>query len=64
MRLNLSSGDARNCKETTFIKERILNSAYKQELLFEKSKETEKFRGSKTPKSTRTASKTWGGNEF
>ena len=51
-------------KKQRSLKKGILNSAYKQELLFEKSKETEKFRGSKTPKSTGTASKTWGGNEF
>ena len=45
-------------KKQRSLKKGILNSAYKQELLLEKSKETEKFRGGKTPKSTRTASKT------
>ena len=55
LRLNLSSDAIRNCKETTtFVKEcekiieckkkEILNLAYKQTLLFEKSKEPDKFR--------------------
>ena len=55
VRLNLSSDGVINCKETTtFVKEceknieckkkEILYLAYKQGLLFEKSKEPEKFR--------------------
>ena len=53
VRLNLSSDDVRNCKETTtFVKEcekiieckkkGILNLAYKQGHLFKKSKEPDK----------------------
>ena len=55
MRLNLSFHDVRNCKETiTFVKEcqniieckkkGILNLANKQGLLFNRSKEPEKFK--------------------
>ena len=55
VRLNLSSDNVRNCKETTtFVKEcekiieckkkGILNLTYKQGLLFEKSKEPDKFK--------------------
>ena len=54
VRLNLSSGNIRNCeKTTTFVKEfekiikhkkkGMLNSAYKQGLLFEKFKEPDQF---------------------
>ena len=52
--LNLSSDDVRNCKETTtFViicknieckKKGILDLAYKKVLLFEKSREPNKFR--------------------
>ena len=57
MRLNLSLNDVRNCNE-------ICNSAYKQKLLFEKAKETDKFKASKTRKSTIKASKTQSSNTF
>ena len=54
VRLNLSPGNIRNCeKTTTFVKEfekiikykkkGMLNSAYKQGLLFEKFKEPDQF---------------------
>ena len=76
VRLNLSLDDVRNCKETTtFVKEckkkGILNLAYKQGLLFEKSKELHKFKeihkkngASKNLKSDRKVSKTRSCNEF
>ena len=51
VRLNLSLNNARNCKG-------ILNSAYKHKLLSEKSKEKDKFKGSRTRKSAIKASKT------
>ena len=51
MRLNLSSDEARNCKETTFFKKAILNLAFIQGLSSKKSKEPGKFRPSKTLKS-------------
>ena len=49
VRLNLYSDEVRNCKETTtFVKEckkkRTLNLACKKGLLFEKSKEPDKFK--------------------
>ena len=55
VRLNLSSDNVRNCeKKTMFVKEcekiikckkrGILNLAYKQGILFEKSKESFKFK--------------------
>ena len=51
MRLNLSLNNVRNCKG-------ILNSAYKHKLVSEKSKEKDKFKGSRTRKSAIKASKT------
>ena len=57
MRLNLSLNDVRNCNET-------FNSAYKQKLLLEKAKETDKFKASKTRKSTIKASKNQSSNAF
>ena len=62
VRLNLSSDDVRNRKEEHSLKKGILNSAHKQGHLFEKSKETNKVRASKTCKSARTGSKTRTGN--
>ena len=47
LRLNLGSDDVRNFKETTFAKKRVLNLAYIQRLLFEKSKQSDKFRTKK-----------------
>ena len=55
VRLNLSSDNVRNCEETTmlvieceknikFKKEEILNLAYKQGLMFGKSKKSDKFK--------------------
>ena len=82
VRLNLSSDNVRNCEETTmFLKESekiikckekgIFNLAYKQGLLFEKSKEPDKFKemhkkngASKTRKSVRKVFKTQSGYEF
>ena len=57
VRLNLSFNDVRNFKG-------IFNLAYKQKLLFEKSKETDKFKASKVRKATIKASKTQIGNKF
>ena len=57
VRLNLSLNDVRNCKG-------IPNLACKQGLLLEKSKEPDKFRASKTRKSTRKAFKTQSGNKL
>ena len=64
VRLNLSPYDVKNSKETTFVKQRILNLAYKQGVLCEKSKQLDKFTASKTRKSVRKVPKTWSGNEF
>ena len=82
VRLNLSSDNVRSCEETTtFVKElkKIINCykkgnsnlVYKQGLLFEKYKESDKFTEmymdngvSKTSKSVRKQSKTQSGNEF
>ena len=58
LRLNLGSDDVRNFKETTFAKKGVLNLAYIQRLLFEKSKQSDKLRTKKTRKSARKASKT------
>ena len=41
-----------------FVKKGVLNLAYIQRLLFEKSKQPDKFRASKTRKSVRKVSKT------
>ena len=74
--LNLSSDNVRNCEETTMFekvckKKGILNLAYKQGHLFEKSKEFDKFKeiykkndASKIHKKVRKVSKTKGGNDF
>ena len=42
----------------------IVNLGFKQGLLFEKSKEADKFRATKSLRSARTASKTRRGNKF
>ena len=57
VRLNLSLNVVRNCKG-------IFNSAYTRGLLFEKSKETDKFKASKTQKITIKASKNQSGSKF
>ena len=57
VRLNLSLNLVRICKG-------VFNSAYTREPLFEKSKETDKFKASKTRKITINASKTRSGNNF
>ena len=62
--LNLSTDDVANCKEKTFVKERNFDLAYKKGLSFEKSKERDKFRASKTRKSVRKAFKTRSGDIF
>ena len=65
VRLNLSSDDVRNCKETTtFVKKRNLSLACKQELSIEKSKKLDKFRESKTRRSVIKVSKTQNDNDF
>ena len=65
VRLNINLDDVGNCEETTvFVKKGVLNLAYIQGLSFEISKETDKFRASKTRKSVRKASKTRSGNKF
>ena len=46
VKLNLSSDEARNCKEITFVEKGILNLAFIQGLLFEISKEPGKVRAS------------------
>ena len=57
MKLNLSLNDVKNCKDKLrLFKENILNLAYKQGLLFEKYKEPNKFRESKTLKSIKDES--------
>ena len=56
-RLNLSLNNVRSCKG-------IFNSAHKQGLLFEKSKETDKFTASKIHESAIKASKTQSVNKF
>ena len=61
VRLILSSDDVTNCKETTFVKKGVLNLPYIQGLLFEKSKQLDKFIV-KTCKSVRKVSKTRSGN--
>ena len=48
--LNLSSDDVGIVKKQRLLKKGILNLSYKQVLLFEKSKEPDKFRASKTRK--------------
>ena len=53
------------CEETSvFVKKGVFNLAYIQGLSFEKSKEPDKFRVSKTRKSARKASKTGSGDKF
>ena len=84
VRLNLSSDNVRNCDETTtfvnesekIIKEKgkkkgIFNLAYKQGILFKKSKDAQKFKElyekngvSKTRKCLRKVSKSRSDNEF
>ena len=82
VRLNLSWDNVRNYEETTmFVKEcekiikcnkkGILNLAYKQGLVFEKSTEFDQFKEkykknevNKTHKSVRKVSKTQSNNEF
>ena len=51
-------------KTTAFIKKGVLNLAYISGLSFEKSKKRDKFKASKTRKSTRKTSKTRSGNKF
>ena len=65
-RLNLSLDDVGNCEETTgfILKNQILNLAYTQGLSFEKSKQPDKFRASKTRKRAIKASKSRNGNKF
>ena len=46
------------------LKRGILNLLYKQGLLFEKSKNPEKFRATKTYKGIKKVSKTQSGNKF
>ena len=54
-----------NCEETTvFVKKKVYNLTYKQGLLFEKSKQPNRFTASKTCKSVRKVSKTRSGNKF
>ena len=57
VRLNLGSDDVRNFKETTSVKKGMLNLPYIQRLLFEKSKQSDKFKTRKTCKNARKASK-------
>ena len=65
VRLSLSLNDVGNCVETTAsVQKGLLNLVFMQGLSFEKSKEPDKFRASKTCKSTRKASKTQSGNKF
>ena len=82
VRLNVSLDDLRNCKERTMFvkkreksieckKKRIFNLAYKQGLLFEKSKLHDKFNEmykkngtSKSRKSVRKVSITRSSNNF
>ena len=63
VRLGLSLHDVRICKETTFVKG-ILNFTYKKGLSFEKLKEPDKFRASKSYRNVRKVSKTRNGNKF
>ena len=51
-------------KQLRSLKKGILHLAYKEELLFEKSKESDKFRASKTHKIVRKVSKIRSGNKF
>ena len=65
VRLNLSLDDVGNCEETNaFVKKGVLNLAYMQGLLLEKSKQLKKFTAIKTHKSVRKVSKTRSGNKF
>ena len=57
VRLNLSFNDLRNCKG-------IFNAAQEERLLYETSKETDKFKISETRNSAIKASKTQIGNKF
>ena len=61
----ISFDDEGNCEETTvFIKTGVLNLTYMQGLSFEKYKEPNKFRASKTRKSAGKASKNRSANKF
>ena len=65
VRLNLSSDDVKIVKKQLHpLKKGTLNLAYKQGLLFKKSKEPDKFRPSKTHKSVTKVSKTLSVNGF
>ena len=63
VKLNLSSNEVRNCKVRS-LKKGILNFTYRQGLLFEKSKQPDKFTAGKTRKSVRKIFKTRIDNEF
>ena len=65
VRLNLSLDDVGNCEETTaFAKKGVLNLPYIQGVLFEKSKQPDKFTTSKTRISVRKLSKTQSSNKL
>ena len=63
VRLNLNLDNVQNFEETTaFVKKVVFNLAYILGLSFERFKKRDKFRASKSCKSTRKASKTQNGN--
>ena len=65
VRLDLILDNVGNCDETiAFVRKGFLNLARIQGLLFEKSKQPDKFTGSKTRKSTKKPSKIGSGNKF
>ena len=64
VKLKLSSDDVRSCKKPTFLKKGTLDWIYKQGLLYEKSKEPDKFRAGKTRKSVRQVSKSRSGDKL
>ena len=61
----ISFDDEGNCEETfVFFKTGVLNLTYIQGFSFEKSKESNKFRASKTRKNASKASKNRSANKF